>query len=138
MVHEEAVPRSALAAALVYAGYPPVQPSSGPNRGMHGRQRAGGQAAAGIVHDPVCGMDIDPKDAICTFDHRGETYYFCSKGCLDMFRSGPERFLCGDRKTDTVNGTGGFVMRAERVGSETVPAQIVRMVSEAQRSRAPI
>jgi Cu+-exporting ATPase len=38
----------------------------------------------------------------------------------------------------TVNGTGGFVMRAERVGSETVLAQIVRMVAEAQRSRAPI
>jgi Cu+-exporting ATPase len=38
----------------------------------------------------------------------------------------------------TINGTGGFVMRAERVGSETRLAQIVRMVSEAQRSRAPI
>ncbi len=38
----------------------------------------------------------------------------------------------------TVNGTGSLVMRAERVGSETLLAQIVRMVSEAQRSRAPI
>ncbi len=38
----------------------------------------------------------------------------------------------------TVNGTGTFVMRAERVGTETLLAQIVRMVSEAQRSRAPI
>jgi Cu+-exporting ATPase len=38
----------------------------------------------------------------------------------------------------TVNATGSFVMRAERVGSETMLAQIVRMVSEAQRSRAPI
>jgi len=38
----------------------------------------------------------------------------------------------------TLNGTGGFVMRAERVGSETLLAQIVRMVGEAQRSRAPI
>jgi len=38
----------------------------------------------------------------------------------------------------TVNSTGGFVMQAERVGSETLLAQIVRMVSEAQRSRAPI
>lgn len=38
----------------------------------------------------------------------------------------------------TVNGTGSFVLRAERVGSETLLAQIVRMVSEAQRSRAPI
>lgn len=38
----------------------------------------------------------------------------------------------------TVNGTGGFVMRAERVGSDTMLSQIVRMVSEAQRTRAPI
>jgi len=38
----------------------------------------------------------------------------------------------------TVNGTGWLLMRAERVGSETMLAQIVRMVSDAQRSRAPI
>ncbi|MGH9308149.1 MAG: copper-translocating P-type ATPase, partial [Vicinamibacterales bacterium] len=46
----------------------------------------------------------------------------------------------GDAKVTggTVNGTGSFIMRAERVGSDTLLAQIVRMVSEAQRSRAPI
>jgi len=45
----------------------------------------------------------------------------------------------GQRVTGaTINGTGSFVMRAERVGSETVLAQIVRMVGEAQRTRAPI
>jgi Cu+-exporting ATPase len=38
----------------------------------------------------------------------------------------------------TVNGTGSFIMSAERVGGDTLLAQIVRMVSEAQRSRAPI
>ncbi|HWF61408.1 MAG TPA: heavy metal translocating P-type ATPase [Nitrospira sp.] len=38
----------------------------------------------------------------------------------------------------TVNGTGSFVMRAERIGRETLLSQIVRMVSEAQRTRAPI
>ncbi len=38
----------------------------------------------------------------------------------------------------TVNGTGSFVMRAERVGGDTLLAQIVHMVGEAQRSRAPI
>src|SRR4030095_701776 len=38
----------------------------------------------------------------------------------------------------TVNGTGSLVIRAERVGADTLLAQIVRMVSEAQRSRAPI
>jgi Cu+-exporting ATPase len=38
----------------------------------------------------------------------------------------------------TINGTGSFVMRAERVGSETLLARIVQLVGQAQRSRAPI
>ena len=38
----------------------------------------------------------------------------------------------------TINGTGSFIMQAERVGSDTLLAQIVRMVAEAQRTRAPI
>jgi Cu+-exporting ATPase len=45
----------------------------------------------------------------------------------------------GDKVTGaTVNAIGSFVMRAERVGSDTLLAQIVQMVAEAQRSRAPI
>ncbi len=45
----------------------------------------------------------------------------------------------GDRVTGaTVNGNGSFVMRAERVGADTLLAHIVKMVSDAQRSRAPI
>jgi len=38
----------------------------------------------------------------------------------------------------TVNGTGGFVLRAEKIGADTMLARIVQMVAEAQRSRAPI
>lgn len=45
----------------------------------------------------------------------------------------------GDRLIGaTINGTGSVMMRAERVGADTLLAQIVRMVGEAQRSRAPI
>ncbi len=51
----------------------------------------------------------------------------------------PVEKAAGARVTGgTVNGKGSLVMRAERVGSDTLLAQIVRMVSEAQRSRAPI
>ncbi|MEO6225412.1 MAG: copper-translocating P-type ATPase [Sphingomicrobium sp.] len=51
----------------------------------------------------------------------------------------PVEKLVGDRLTGaTVNGTGSLLMRAERVGKDTMLAQIVRMVSAAQRSRAPI
>ncbi len=45
----------------------------------------------------------------------------------------------GDRLTGaTINGKGSLVMRAERVGAETLLAQIVHMVSEAQRTKAPV
>jgi Cu+-exporting ATPase len=45
----------------------------------------------------------------------------------------------GDRVTGgTVNATGGFVMRAEKVGADTMLARIVALVAEAQRSRAPV
>ncbi len=51
----------------------------------------------------------------------------------------PVAKAAGDAVTGgTVNGTGAFLMRAERVGDETMLARIVAMVAEAQRSRAPI
>ncbi len=51
----------------------------------------------------------------------------------------PAEKHAGDRVIGaTVNGTGSLLMRAERVGADTLLAQIVHMVSEAQRSRAPI
>jgi P-type Cu+ transporter len=51
----------------------------------------------------------------------------------------PVEKKAGDRVVGaTVNGTGSLIMKAEKVGSETLLAQIVHMVAEAQRSRAPI
>jgi Cu+-exporting ATPase len=51
----------------------------------------------------------------------------------------PVEKAVGDKVTGgTVNGSGSFVMKAERVGSDTLLGQIVNMVAEAQRSRAPI
>ncbi len=51
----------------------------------------------------------------------------------------PVEKAAGARATGgTVNGTGAFVLKAERVGADTLLARIVQMVSEAQRSRAPI
>jgi len=51
----------------------------------------------------------------------------------------PVEKRAGDRVTGaTLNGSGSFVMRAERVGSETMLAQIVALVAKTQRSRAPI
>jgi Cu+-exporting ATPase len=51
----------------------------------------------------------------------------------------PVEKAAGDRVVGgTINGTGAFVMRAERVGADTLLSQIVRRVAEAQRTRAPI
>ncbi|HEY6616923.1 MAG TPA: heavy metal-binding domain-containing protein, partial [Vicinamibacterales bacterium] len=45
------------------------------------------------VVDPVCGMTISPEDAVGNIEHKGQTYYLCSQGCLDQFRATPEAFL---------------------------------------------
>jgi Cu+-exporting ATPase len=51
----------------------------------------------------------------------------------------PVQKQAGDRVIGaTVNGTGALIVRTERVGTETLLAQIVKMVAEAQRSRAPV
>ena len=74
---------------------------------------------------PVDGVVLDGRSAVDQSMVTGESM--------------PVEMTVGDRVIGgTINGTGGFVMRAERVGSETMLAQIIQMVSEAQRSRAPI
>jgi Cu+-exporting ATPase len=43
--------------------------------------------------DPVCGMTVLPASAAGHHDHKGATYYFCGKGCLERFRGDPEKYL---------------------------------------------
>jgi Cu+-exporting ATPase len=74
---------------------------------------------------PVDGVVVEGKSSVDESMVTGEPI---------PVEKGPGAELIGG----TVNGTGSLVMRAERVGSETMLAQIVRMVAEAQRTRAPI
>jgi len=46
-----------------------------------------------MARDPVCGMTVDPAKAAAHFEHRGETYFFCAKGCAQKFAANPERYL---------------------------------------------
>ncbi len=46
-----------------------------------------------MARDPVCGMTVDPAKAAAHFEHRGETYFFCAKGCAQKFSADPERYL---------------------------------------------
>jgi Cu+-exporting ATPase len=56
----------------------------------HGEMTA---APGGEFVDPVCGMSVAPETAAGKYDYNGETYYFCSTGCLNKFKQNPQRFL---------------------------------------------
>lgn len=45
------------------------------------------------LHDPVCGMSIDPASAAVTLEHEGYSYYFCSQHCADRFNAVPQSFI---------------------------------------------
>lgn len=45
-----------------------------------------------MAKDPVCGMEIDPKEAVATRVHDGRTFYFCSQNCVDQFDADPHRY----------------------------------------------
>lgn len=46
----------------------------------------------GKVRDPVCGMEIEPDDAIASEEHDGQTFHFCSAACHDAFLQDPHRY----------------------------------------------
>jgi Cu+-exporting ATPase len=74
---------------------------------------------------PVDGIVIEGESAVDESMITGEA--------MPVEKRSPDPVIAG-----TLNGSGSFLMEARHVGSETVLAQIVKMVSEAQRSRAPI
>jgi Cu+-exporting ATPase len=50
-------------------------------------------AAAATVQDPVCGMSVDPATSKHRFEHRGETFHFCSARCREKFAADPAKYL---------------------------------------------
>ena len=74
---------------------------------------------------PVDGIVLEGKSVVDEFMVTGES--------MPVGKEAGAKLIGG-----TINGTGSLVMRAEKVGADTMLARIVRMVSEAQRSRAPI
>ncbi|HMO79529.1 MAG TPA: heavy metal translocating P-type ATPase [Pyrinomonadaceae bacterium] len=67
-----------------------IYPERGVETVSHGQMKA---APSGEFVDPVCGMSVASGTAAGKHDFDGETYYFCSTGCLNKFKQNPARFL---------------------------------------------
>lgn len=52
---------------------------------------------ATTVHDPVCGMTVDPATSKHRFEHHGETFHFCSAGCRTKFAADPAKYLAKEK-----------------------------------------
>ncbi len=54
-----------------------------------------------MATDPVCHMEVDTSNPNGgTFEHNGETYYFCGPGCNRAFEKEPEAYLSGEKKME--------------------------------------
>ncbi len=49
-----------------------------------------------MAKDPVCAMEVDEGKAAVTSDYKGQTYYFCCKGCKVAFDKDAEKYLSGE------------------------------------------
>ncbi len=70
----------------------------------HGEMKA---APEGEFVDPVCGMSVSPETSAGKYEFQGQTYYFCSTGCLNKFRQNPQSFLAEkkeEKKTAEAEG----------------------------------
>jgi len=45
-----------------------------------------------MVKDPVCGMQVDERQARATAEHKGQTFYFCSQDCKSKFDQNLQRY----------------------------------------------
>jgi adenylate cyclase len=78
------------------------------------------ETAVGLVIDPVCGMRIDADDAAATVEHEGQTYYFCSEGCRQIFISDLAAFAAGGPAVDRDHLTESEVAKRAGLSTERV------------------
>jgi len=58
-----------------------------------------------IMHDPVCGMEVNPNGTDKVTNFQGLSYYFCAEACRKSFEANPEKYLKG--KSDKRKGIWG-------------------------------
>gem|GEM_PF-1180015 len=84
--------------------------AAGSNRHEHSHGSRGGMASSGSaanenqegVHDPVCGMIVDPHTTPQRYHYAGRIYYFCSAGCLAKFSADPQKFVTHAKAPEAV------------------------------------
>jgi Cu+-exporting ATPase len=81
-----------------------------------------------VLTDPVCGMTVDPQTAKWKFEHAGRTYCFCSRYCLEEFKTDPEKYAAPPVKRSEA-------VVARRVGSKTRRGE--RPAAHAQEAAPP-
>jgi P-type Cu+ transporter len=59
-----------------------------------------------VATDPVCGMRVETDGAQFTAEHDGQTYHFCSRGCMLDFQDEPQRYLNDDWQPTGMPGEG--------------------------------
>jgi Cu+-exporting ATPase len=62
-----------------------------------------------VATDPVCGMDVASNGGKLMSNHRGQTHYFCSVGCKQMFDTDPDKYLSGSYKPSMLGAMLGRV-----------------------------
>ncbi len=63
--------------------------------------------------DPVCGMKVNPEKCAGSHHHKGSTYYFCGKSCLETFKADPEKYLA-PKTTQPVDPVCGMKVNPEK------------------------
>jgi len=77
-------------------------------------------SGSGNVIDPVCGMEISREDAVGSYVHEGQEYFFCNPSCLENFRANPSQYLSPGQavaaSAETSRGRARFLSVGRRIG----------------------
>ena len=88
-----------------------------------------------IERDPVCGMSVNPATAKHTYEHGGKKQYFCSAGCVEKFKSDPQKFL-----NKSASPPANFVMLGSPAKSQSLavaPGPLQKVESRKLEAESP-
>lgn len=86
--------------------------------------------------DPICGMTVDPETAAGSHTHAGTTYWFCSPGCLDRFRTQPDAYLAPIERPAPLPVAAGRVWTCPMHPETTLGVDLASPITLADRQAA--